>query len=41
MFKRKSREEKENEVKALIENAEKKIDEYFDSPESIKEYYHL
>lgn len=38
MFKRKSREEKENEVKALIENAEKKIDEYFDSPESIKEY---
>lgn len=38
MFKRKSKEEKENEVKKLIEDSEKKIDEYFNSPESIKEY---
>lgn len=38
MYKRKTREEKETEVKVLIENAEKKIDEYFDTPENIKEY---
>ena len=34
----KTREEKETEVKALIENTEKNIEKYFESPESIKEY---
>lgn len=38
MYKTKSKEEKETEVKILIENAEKKIDEYFYTPESIKDY---
>ena len=35
---KKTREEKETEVKALIENTEKKINQYFESPENIKEY---
>ena len=35
---KKTREEKVTEVKALIEETEKKIDQYFESPESIKEY---
>ncbi|WP_298846188.1 ImmA/IrrE family metallo-endopeptidase [uncultured Clostridium sp.] len=35
---KKTREEKETEVKALIENTEKKISQYFESPENIKEY---
>ena len=35
---KKTREEKETEVKALIEETEKKIGQYFESPESIKEY---
>lgn len=38
MYKKKTREEKENEVKVLIENAENKINEYFDTPKNIKEY---
>lgn len=35
---KKTREEKETEVKSLIENTEKKINQYFESPENIKEY---
>jgi len=35
---KKTREEKETEVKALIENTEKKINQYFENTENIKEY---
>lgn len=35
---KKTREQKESEVKTLLENTEKKVNEYFESPESIKEY---
>jgi len=35
---KKTREEKETEVKSLIENTEKMINQYFESPENIKEY---
>ena len=35
---KKTREEKEIEVKTLIEETEKKIDKYFESPEKIKKY---
>ena len=35
---KKTREQKETEVKTLIEDTEKKVNEYFESPESIKEY---
>lgn len=38
MYQAKKREEKEAEVKALIESAEKKVDEYFKSPHDIKQY---
>src|SRR5665648_1243743 len=35
---KKTREQKESEVKTLLEDTEKKVNEYFESPESIKEY---
>ena len=35
---KKTREQKETEVKTLIQDTENKINEYFESPESIKEY---
>jgi len=35
---KKTREEKKAEIKTLIEDTERKINEYFESPESIKEY---
>ena len=35
---KKTREQKETEVKTLLEDTEKKVNEYFESPESIKEY---
>lgn len=35
---KKTKEEKESEVKTLIIDTEKKVNEYFESPESIKEY---
>jgi len=37
-YAKKTREEKESEVKTLIKDTEKKVNEYFESPESIKEY---
>ncbi len=37
-YPRKSNEEKVAEVKSLLKNAESKIENYFESPESIKEY---
>jgi len=37
-YAKKTREEKESEVKTLIKDTEKKVNEYFKSPESIKEY---
>ena len=37
-YAKKTREQKETEVKTLIQDTEKKINEYFESPESIKEY---
>ena len=37
-YAKKTREQKETEVKTLLEDTEKKVNEYFESPESIKEY---
>lgn len=37
-YQRKTREQKEEEVKTLLENADKEIEKFFDTPESIKEY---
>ncbi|HBJ1645863.1 TPA: ImmA/IrrE family metallo-endopeptidase [Clostridium botulinum] len=38
MYKKKTREEKEKEIKLLIEDAENKVNKYFDSSKNIKEY---
>src|SRR5665648_136856 len=38
VYAKKTREEKESEVKTLIKDTEKKVNEYFESPERIKEY---
>ena len=37
-FKKKSNEERKKEVDLLVEQANKKIDKVFNSPEDIKEY---
>lgn len=37
-FRKKTKEQKEAEIKTLLENADKEIEKFFDTPEAIKEY---